>query len=407
MYYGWPVNYAPLLSLQITEAAFDSDIERLAYPVYLDQVIKSANRSIVDKLAAVQQSKQNLLIDINTQTGLINSTLSTIPPLQNQAAQLSQRIAQLQANLQEIATVQLQQAEADVANTHIQQQVPIWQTALRVISAVADFTPYAAPVNGVVNGTLTVANDINSIDQNSPWQDISEVPGLTTALSTMFSSAQPTNFIAAGTTLANQLTGLNPTTVTNWGAYLTNLQAVTAPIKTGVSAIQTLLGTNTINSSDLQAQFAKIQATDPILSNNAAQLNVIMQQKQSLAQAAATAIQTISTACDRIQSDILAISACDDQLDSGALVLSDELVSRLDVIAANALDDIGKYQALTAAAYRYQTLTQAPVNLNLSSLVAEIQQLAATSPVQMNPSDFAQVLTFVQNRFVSRCQQYC
>jgi len=392
-YYGWPINYAPLLSLQITEAAFDSDIERLAYPVYLDQVINSANRSITDKLAAVQQSKQNLLTDINTQTSLINSTLATIPPMQNQATQLNQQIAQLQANVQEIATVQLQQAQADVANTHLQQQVPIWQTALRVISAVADFTPYAAPVNGIVNGTLTVANDINSIDQNSPWQDISQVPGLTTALSTMFSSAQPTNFVSASTTLANQLSGLNLTTVTNWGAYLTNLQAITAPIKTGVSAVQTLLGTNTISSSDVQAQLAKIQSTDPILANNAAQLNSIMQQKQALAQSAATAIQTISTACDRIQSDILAISACDDQLDSGALVLSDELVSRLDVIAADALDDIEKYQALTAAAYRYQTLQQYPGNLNLTSLISEIQQLAQTSPVQLNPSDFAPVVT--------------
>ena len=394
-YWNWPINYAPLLSLQVTTAAFTSAIQNSLYPVYLDQVLHSANRSITDKLAAVQQSKQNLIADLATQATTISNTLTTIPILEQEAVTNQQTILQLQTDQQLIAQLEVQEAETLVQDAQIQQQTPFWQTLLRVGSAIADFTPYGAATTALVNGTINVANDLNDINSSSPWQTIAAVPDLTSALGTAFGTGS-NSFFTTTSTLETRISGLAPTNNQNWAAYLSNLQAVTAPLKTGVTNLSALLTSTPITSSQVQAVLNNIKATDPTLSNIANALNAALQQKQALAQAAATAVQTISTAQDQIQADLLALTACSQQLDTGSLVLSYDLMKNLDAISARALDQIAWYQALMAAAYRYQWLRQYPGNFELNDLIQQVQQLAETAPVSLNPSDFAPVVSLYE-----------
>lgn len=394
-YWNWPINYAPLLSLQVTEAAFKSAIENSLYPIYLDQVLHSANRNISDKLAAVQQAKQNLIADLATQSATISNTLVTIPVLQQEAVQNGQNILQLQTNLQIIAQLELQEAQTIVQNSQIQNQTPVWQTILRAGSALADFTPYGPAVTAVVNGAINVANDLNKIDSSSPWQTIAAVPDLTSALGTAFGTG-PNSIFTVSSTLSKQIRDLTPTDNQNWSAYLTNIQALTAPLKTGVTNLSSLLASTPITSSQVQAVLNNIKATDPALSDTANKLNAALQRKQSLAQAAATAVQAISTAQDQIQADLLALDACSQQLDTGSLVLSYGLLKTMDTISARALDQIAWYQALMAAAYRYQWLQQYPGNFGLNDLIRQVQQFAATAPIALNPSDFAPIVSLYE-----------
>jgi hypothetical protein len=397
-YWNWPINYAPLLSLQVTEAAFKSAIENSLYPVYLDQVLHSANRSISDKLAAVQQAKHNLTADLATQASTITTTLATILALRQEAVTNGQTILQLQTDQQTIAQLELQEADTLVQNAQIQQENPIWQTLLRVGSAIADFTPYGAATTALVNGTINVANDLNSINSTSPWQTLATVPDLTSALGTAFGT-NSNSFFTASSTLATQINAFvaNPlNTQSNYSAFLTTLQGLTAPIKTGVTNLSSLLTSTPITSSQVQAVLNNIKATDPTLSNIANALNAALQQKQALAQAAASAVQTISTAQDQIQADLLALTAYSQQLDTGSLILSYDLVKTMDAISARALDQIAWYQALMAAAYRYQWLSQYPGNLEINDLIQQVQQLAETAPVTLNASDFAPIVSLYE-----------
>ena len=390
-YWNWPVNDAPLLSLGVTEAAFDSAIENSLYPVYLDQVLHSANLSISNKLVAVQQSKQSLLADLVKQAGIISNTLPLLPTLQQTAVQLSNTIAQLQFDQQLTAQLELQEAQMIIQNQQIQKSTPAWQTVLRIGSAIADFTPYGPATTALVNGIINVDNDLNSINSNSPWQTIAAVPDLTSALGTAFGTGA-TSFTTVTGTLGNQINILDGTTPTSWGAYLTNLQAITAPLKTGVTNLTALLSSTPIPSSQVQAELATIKSTDPTLTLLANELSTAMSNKQALAEAAASAVQTISTAYDRIQADLLAISACSDQLDNPSLALSYDLLKAMDAIANRALDQIAYYQALMAAAYRYQWLAQYPGDLQLNDLIQQVQLFAASS-TNVTPSDFAPIVS--------------
>jgi hypothetical protein len=390
-YWNWPVNYAPLLSLEVTEAAFDATIENSLYPVYLDQVLHSANLTISNQLVAVQQSKQNLLADLVIQAATISNTLPALTTLQQTAVQLSNTIAQLQTDQQITAQLELQEAETIVGNQAIQKSTPFWQTALRIGSAIADFTPYGPATTAVVNGIINVDNDINSINSASPWQTIATVPDLTSALGTAFGTG-PNSIWTATTNLENQVNILNGTTPTNLAAYFTNLQAITAPLKTGVTNLTALLSSTPIPSSQVQAELSSIRAADPTLTFLANELSVAMSNKQALAEASASAIQTISTAHDQIQADLLAISACSDQLDTPSLALSYDVTKALDTIANRALDQIARYQALMAAAYRYQWLAPYPGDLQLNDLIQQVQLFAASS-TNVTPSDFAPVVS--------------
>ena len=397
-FFDHPYNFSPLLSLEITSAAFEQEVRRAVSPIYVNRLAASKARSAHDRLAAIATSRAQAFADIKDQTVTINTALGDFVELEVRADQVTTQVAQLQAASKLMADLQMEHAQAAAENSRIRKQVPAWQKWLKVGEAIIGATPYGAPVSQLIDNGLNVIDDLESIQWDDPWASVPKFTDIATSAQAIFAAASPGNFKDATQKLVEELKKIDPSHVsrTNWTDYLKTIQQVAAPIQEGVRNVSSILNQAPITDGQVAAELARLQAVDSSLADIANQIADLMRQKGELVQAMSDTIQKIAAAHAACEQDLLAIGAFDAQL-SGTMQIIDSLVlSRLEELAQRAVDRIQRYQSLVAASYCNAMLRPYPGTLDMDRLLARIDQFISAGGPELTPDQVTELVTLYE-----------
>jgi len=153
-YFGNPAGWVPMLSFEVNKEAFESEIDQAVRVLYLSYWMSNKASDIQQKIDALKSAKDKTEKEIGDLEIRYDNAIGLIPDLEVKAAEISDRTASLQNQLQEMESRLISQAEnAD--------KVPVWKKVAKIAGAVCTVCPVGQPVVGAVGVGLTVVSNIN------------------------------------------------------------------------------------------------------------------------------------------------------------------------------------------------------------------------------------------------------
>ena len=362
-FYGHPVGWVPMLSFEVTQAAYENEINRAIRVFYLSYWLSHAEYGILQKQDALEENQTKLKEEIAFLQGQYETAVKAIPELKTESVAIKSQIEWLQIRLQEIEKRMWRQAKNKVEGDS-------WQQLLRTAGAICTVFPLGQPVLGSIGQGMKIIADY---DPNNLWPTITNLGGLAGDFSEKA-------WGVAGENLAKELENLGTLgKLSNWkmitedpGQYLNNLQTATSPFIKTFKSYQKELKNMQVPRDEVEAELVKLKASDAEFNQIVDEIAVLLVRKEKFARKLAETLQRTSDLPNRISNNLLAIDALKEDIALNKSDLSPRAVVYVKDMEHRARERLHKYQYYMAKAYEYRLLEPYSSNLNLSSLFDQI-----------------------------------
>jgi len=373
-YFGNPAGWVPMLSFEVSKAAFEQETDHAIRVLYLCYWIGNAEMDIQEKVDALAYAREKKSEEIQDFKDQYNELMGLIPRLQAEGEAVANQEYLLQERSKQLEQELLKRAEHNL-------EEPWWKEATRVLSAVCSLCPVGQPVTGRIGGGLTI---ITNIDPDTPWESIDDLKS--------FSKMDYTKYGTDCEALGDTIKGIpddifNLTLMTG---YVKEIGNKSVPILKEAEKYKDILKETEIPKSEVDAELKKIKATDPEFNQLADEIAELVARKEALGKQLAKSIQMTSTLSNAITFDLLAIDGMNRDIADGNAVLDHRASAYLKEMEHRETDRLLKYHYYMAKGYEYRLLEPYPGELDLGSLFDKFKYIAeaADSDHNLGSNDF-------------------
>lgn len=383
-YYGNPAGWVPLLSLENNMQLLNQEVTAAVPLIYLAERI--------DKIASDEAKRQQTLLDttaklqneVKAAAADFAAVETTVQQLSFTADTLALEVDQAQAEISTTEAALLARAQANVVDRH---KVPAWLEGLRVLSAACEVLPIFQPVLGTVGEGL---NLITNIDTSQPLQTLQQ--GFDIAKK--FNDA---SFKQSQKQLDDMLNALNPGDAGSVANYVKNAAPVFANLADKVKQFRGAIQDKGVPQNEVDAEFAKLEAQDPVYHDLIVKITDLNAQKTSNARAMSKALDQLVKDTDTINADVSSIqdfqraySQSVGHVDQSTLVYMRDLEQRQ-------LDRLQKYLYYMAKAYEYRLVKPYTGNLRLDSVVQKLRDMLKANGNVLTQADIDSIISVYQD----------
>nr|QNO49773.1 hypothetical protein DMFPCFDI_00016 [Methanosarcinales archaeon ANME-2c ERB4]QNO50125.1 hypothetical protein GDOAKEED_00029 [Methanosarcinales archaeon ANME-2c ERB4] len=376
-YFGNPAGWVPMLSFEVSKAAFEQETDHAIRVLYLCYWIGNAESSIQGKVDALTYAREKKSEEIQDFKDQYNELMDLIPRLQSEGEAVANQEDLLRERLKQREQELLEHAENNVDERH---KVPWWKKATRVLGAICSLCPVGQPVTGVIGGGLGL---ISNIDELTPWE---VVEGMVSISKTDYKKYGK-DCEALGDVIEDIPDEIDLNSI---NGYVGDVSKKWGPIGKEAQKYKDILKETEIPKSEVEAEFQKIKANDPEFNDLVDEIAEHMARKEALGKQLAKSIQITSTLSNAITLDLLAIDGMNRDIAEGNAVLDHRASAYLKEMEHRETERLLKYHYYMAKAYEYRLLEPYPGELNLDSLFNKFKDIAeaADSDHKLDSGDF-------------------
>jgi len=363
-YFGNPAGWVPMLSFEANQAVFEEEITRSIPILYLAYWLNYSATNFQNSAAASLEAAKKLRIEFGRMVVAYNEAETILPSLKQQSADITDRIGTLRTRLSELEAQLVARAHQNVEDSH---KLPFWKKALGILSVAADLVPIGQPTVGKIGAGLAA---LAKIDPEHPVQS---ALNLTNAFE--FTANKNISLCFSGST-NNSANTSNSTTNSPAKRHKLKLSEECGKfLQAELNEIAAVFKEVQVDSKELQAEIEKLKASDAVFQAAVAQLIVLNKDKESVATALMTTLQSLAT----LTSEMTESTAATDDMDNRAALqlaaLDHNALVHIKEMERRAMDRLLKFQYFTAKAFQYRLLRPFEGDLNLNRLFDRFQVL--------------------------------
>jgi parallel beta-helix repeat protein len=376
-YFGNPAGWVPMLSFEVSKAAFEQETDHAIRVLYLCYWIGNAETDIQEKVNALSYAREKKSEEIQDFKDQYNGLMDLIPRLQVEGEAVANQEELLRERLKQREQELLKRAEHNVEERH---KVPWWKKATRVLGAICSLCPVGQPVTGVIGGGLGL---ISNIDELTPWEMVEGIKSISKTDYKQYGK----NCEALGDAIEDIPDEIDLKLIMG---YAENVSKKFEPIGKEAEKYKDILKETEIPKSEVDTELIKIKANDPEFNDLVDEIAELMARKEALGKQLAKSIQMTSTLSNAITFDLLAIDGMNRGIADGNAVLDHRASAYLKEMEHRETERLLKYHYYMAKAYEYRLLEPYPGELNLDSLFNKFKDIAeaADSDHNLDSGDF-------------------
>lgn len=397
-FFGNPAGWVPMLSFEVTLAAFENEIDHAIRTLYLAYWVENAASDLQGKVNALKTAREQLKDEIEEFKLQYNTARDLIPVLKSESIYVANQGQYLQGRLQDLEKELLRQAEYNVSKRH---EVPSLKKGLRVLGTILKVIPAGQPIFGSIGTGLDL---ITQFDSYTPWERIDKVIDVASEFN------DPNIFEKSVEDWKTEMDKINLKTI-EYGdiiASVKNLKDFAKPIVQELTDVQNIMRQTQVPRSEVEAEFQRLKASHPEFNELAVEINELMVRKEAFARQLASTMQKIETLSDGITLDLLAIDGLNRDIFQGNAIIDHRATMYLHEMKRRAKERLLKYHYYMAKAYEYRMLSPYTGELNLNRLFDKFRNIVeAGSDQNLSSVDFdalmaiyeEQLSTIVANTF--------
>jgi hypothetical protein len=365
-YFGNPNGYVPMLSFEVSLAAYEKEIDRSLDMIFLAKWISSVMDNATKQKEGLQTARESLSAEIDSAKNEYDDALEALDNFTIESNEMTLRVQNLQNRLEAKDNRLRAQAAENV-------QPSDWEVGLRVslkvAGSIAEMVPVYQPALGAAGGALIVSADF---DPDEPWDTVTGLAGVgeSYAASGIKQAAAAQKAEKDGV-----VTGTNADRIKS----LEQLSAGSQSISKAITGISATLERSKAPQSEIDRELAKLRQGDEEFKALADEISQLVNDRRIFADNMAAVITNIARLSDLITRNILAIDALDIQSVEQANLISPSVNSYLKDLERRAFERLLKFHYFMAKAYEYRTLNEYTETLNLQPLFESILNIAEAS----------------------------
>lgn len=381
-YYGNPPGWVPMLSYEVAASVYQAEAEQAITLLYLDEMIKRANRTILARQKALQDMRKETqsLISSNRDE-YYNIAFTLIPSINNEIDNNLARIEELKGELERINNEVKNRAKekyeeqklwgwiGGIANVLSMIPNPITK-GIGAVAKVASSTFLDANQKKGFDKGATITNKIRSVvEPFTSGAFEKDVKGFATTLS------EGVNSIFGDINNANSLGDAVNIGKKAAAEFEKNKALANKVSKSITSAVDLYNNVIKTSSDELGSITGEMLANEPRIGEIREEMDQIQQDQLRLSNQLQRATADMLTAQSTVESGLTAVG----QLSQGLFSVSQAYDQRLAIFAYDlrqkSFERLRKYHYYMAKAYEYRMLQPYPGKFGLNNIVNEISKL--------------------------------
>lgn len=359
-YFGNPNGYVPMLSFEVSLAAFDKEIDRSLDMIFLAKWISSNSKSAERTLAGLATARANLNTEIENTKDEYDDALQALAAFSIESDEMTLRVKNLQNRL---VSKDNQLRFQAFENTKPSDWEVALRVGLKVAGSIAEMVPVYQPALGAAGGALIVSADF---DPDEPWDT---VIGLAGVAETYAASGIKEAAAAQKAEKDGVATGTNADRIKS----LQQLSAGSQSISKAITGISVTLERSKAPQSEIDRELAKLRQGDEEFKALADEISQLLNDRRIFTDKMAAATNNIARLSDLITRNILTIDTLDVEVVAQGNVINPSVNSYLKDLERRAFDRLLKFHYFMAKAYEYRVVEAYTGTLDLESLLDGIE----------------------------------
>lgn len=376
-YFGNKAGWVPLLSLEATMSAFQGEVDAAVPVLFLSQWLQAKSDQNQKDVAALQDAISKAKSEATAAANDLSLALQAIPKLQYDVSQLNTQVQSLQNDLQQREDALIEQAKKNVEDAN---KVEPWKKALRVIGTVAELVPVYQPALAAIGKGLIY---VTTIDTKHPLDSLKNIPDLSAVFA---EGAWKDNSIFRDFTDALPYTFNSISDAKDTINVFNRFKDMYQAHKEDVQQTIEILKNTQISDADVRKELDKLESQDSVLNDLIAQVASVQTKKQAFEEELAKTQQAITSDSTIISNDLESIASMYQNVNSTASQFDHAVVGYVKDMERRARERLLRYQYYMARAYEYRMLKTYPGDLNVDSVVKQIQTIIGTDGYQITPA---------------------
>jgi hypothetical protein len=413
-YYGNPAGWTPMISFELSIAAFRQQIDHSIDSMYLTYWLKKSSANNEKKLEGLWRLRNKTGEKVKESLDELKKLDIELPKLQNETEDTDKLEAETKSSLAALNNRLQMQAKDTVKNKRI------LGTVFKALGALTAVIPYGQPMLGQIGGSV---GDIvsNAVNGDAAGAVDAGLGGLTKVFSNTSIKEKNRNLIKefkdGDIKKYYEDSPLTPTEKFQWeskykdkdplGNYLNGIQTAGSGLATSIKSLSDATGQDAASDKDVQAEIKRLQEQSPEYKELGDKVSQLAEKKKDVVARLAQACSKIAFYSNQMTASLNAINSIQEQVILSQGAVSPNLDSYLDELSKRAEDNLVKYHYYMKKAYEYRMLQEYTTPLDLSALKDSIMKLVDVENAghTLAPEQFKQLTTIYSDVIWNMCSK--
>ena len=367
-YFGNPLGWVPVLSVEYLTSVFESEIERAIPTLYLYYWLEHIDQSMESWVEACRIAAEETQREIVATQAQINSLREDIPVLEDKITVLQNQIETTRNRLEQIQAELLRKARHNVKKRNrINKAFGIFKAALNCI-----------PVLGGVAGG--VASAIGTVaDFAADYFDIADTYGYGDALSGVFNAVSGFDMSAALGAIQQAVNNIDLNDLGQTGHELENsyhqLQSIIGPVYSSISNLHQVMAQSSAPNSQVQAEFDRLCSQSADYQNIKAEIAALEQDYQEFATILTQTFVDIVNLTSEVSNEMVSLDALRRNAFEGNSNRDLQAMQCVEKMRQRAMNRLVKYHYYMRKAYEYRLLKPYQGEFDLETMYDRLEAM--------------------------------
>ena len=377
-YFGNPAGWVPMLSFEVTQAMFDTEIDRAINMLYLSYWIGNKAKNETERLNALKKVRDHLWAEFEAASAGYNDNVTNkLPLVLAEGNRLENQTWSLQNELEVLETELLNQATNTVGTQPWEIGVRLGMKASAMMCKALPI-PYVQPMLGELGGGLL--DMVGNMDFQEPWNSLYDLPDIA-------DSYTNTKYKQAADGLNRKMLGVkDQPDAEKKRKYWKEWRRVTGGVSDGVKDIRGYIEELGEPQSEVLAAVDRLKEEDAQYTDIVERIKQHLEEKTLYAQNLAELMQKISSQANIVDENIMAVDALSREIADG-IIVDPRAALYLESLEKRAYDRLLKYHYYMSKAYEYRLLEPYTQALDLQALIDEFAKIGNANH-EITPAQF-------------------
>lgn len=378
-YFGNSIGWVPLLSFEVMLNNFNEEIDRAIPTLYLNYWLSRVDQTIQHKVEASEMQATSVLQEIQDDQDIINSMVSKIPVVKDQAEEVQNELEYVNKKIYEIEQRLLRKARRNVKKRNRIKK------AVGICKAVANVLPITGPVGA------TISTTVNSVLSNDIFGSVMGSLGIdyASAVSAVGDAACNSSFLSD---LMDNLDALkNSALEMDFGSLSSgykDLENTCAPVIANIKSLSSLLSKSSAPKDEVEALFQQLCSESPEWNELRADISALKIKQEELKKNIDDMTAGITKALAEVSSGILALDAFKRDVFSGNSIRDLNAMQYLAKMEQRAKNRLLKYHYYMRKAYEYRLLKPYFGEFNLVTMFERFEKMGNVLGDAVDPAAY-------------------
>ena len=300
-YFGNPAGWVPLLSFEVYLKNYDNEINRAMPTLYLSNWMKRIDCSLQDRIKGSQEAASQTKKEIDNNKAFLNSLVSEIPSLQDEAAEVNRMIVELTDSIETLQNALMAEAIKKVKKRNrLKKILGIAKSVIGVIPTVGSIGTALNVASNIADAVGIVSNIFTPEYDVTPYTSVLEDVG-SVDYKKMISSVQDVVDKTKFENIGSDAHLLKDT--------YESLSTAISPLTKSITNVCNILKQNTAPNAEVQAEYNRLLACSTEYQRMKARIDELNVRKINLTNRMNEVFSDMTATLSELSNDALALDA--------------------------------------------------------------------------------------------------